>query len=325
MIVPQYWAEARLQHRNKNRHVTVRRFGWSDASQAEAQLHADSRCREALDRILAGDPLPRRDPKVPYNGADGLPIREEIVSRHGTSIITRNAYGARCLNSPHVLFADIDFAVQPSFRFSVAIYAGLLLTAIALAWQTESRAIFVVAGLLALMLGGTLSRTIYRIATATSGGAEQQARRRIARYLAHHSDWNLRLYRTPAGMRVVATHRLFSPGEPAVTAFFTALAADPVYVRMCINQQCFRARVSAKPWRIGITGHMRPRPGTWPVSPERLPGREQWIAAYESKAGAYAACMFITSAGSGVIHPQVQEVVTLHDELCSATRGLPIA
>jgi len=36
-----------------------------------------------------------------------VPIREEIVSRHGDTIITRNSYGARCLNTPNALFADI--------------------------------------------------------------------------------------------------------------------------------------------------------------------------------------------------------------------------
>jgi hypothetical protein len=40
---------------------------------------------------------------MPYNGAAGVPIREEIVGRHGETVITRNSYGARCLNMPNVL------------------------------------------------------------------------------------------------------------------------------------------------------------------------------------------------------------------------------
>src|SRR5688500_8191871 len=102
MIVPQYWAEGRVQHRAKGRQVTMRRFGWADTSQADAQAHADTRAQEALDRFLSGESLERREPKIPYNGADGVPIREEIVSRHGEAIITRNSYGARCLNTPNV-------------------------------------------------------------------------------------------------------------------------------------------------------------------------------------------------------------------------------
>ncbi|HNB89667.1 MAG TPA: hypothetical protein PLP91_04700, partial [Plasticicumulans sp.] len=107
MIVPAYWAEARRQQRKEGRQITVRRYGWSDASQADAQQHAETRAGEALQRLLAGERLDRREPKQPYNGADGLPIREEIVERHGTAVVTRNSYGARCLNVPDVLFADI--------------------------------------------------------------------------------------------------------------------------------------------------------------------------------------------------------------------------
>src|SRR5688572_18341267 len=66
-------------------------------------------------------------------------------------------------------------------------------------------------------------------------------------------------------------------------------SVDPVYRRMCRNQRCFRARVSPKPWRIGLTEHLRPRPGVWPVKPERLPQRNEWIRRYESQAGGVAA------------------------------------
>ncbi|UUZ56064.1 hypothetical protein LP419_12210 [Massilia sp. H-1] len=109
MIVPNFWAEARTQYRSKGKQITIRRFGWSDASQEDAQNNAQARADEALKRAVSGEPLPRRERKVPYNGADGLPIREEVVARHGETVITRNSYGARCLNTPDVLFADIDF------------------------------------------------------------------------------------------------------------------------------------------------------------------------------------------------------------------------
>jgi len=325
MIVPQFWAESRLQHQENGRQVTVRRFGWSDSSQGEAQSNADARGQEALNRILAGEKLPRRDPKIPYNGAAGVPIREEILERHGETIITRNSYGARCLNTPDVLFADIDFADRPSYTFSFAVFGVLIIAAAAVAWLSNSIGMGVTLVVLALLLIGAISNAVYRATKVATGDAEQVARKCIAKYLTVHPDWNLRLYRTPAGMRVIATHRPFSPIEPAVKEFFDAIATDPVYVSMCLNQQCFRARLSAKPWRIGIQTHMRPRPGVWPVAPDRFPVRNSWIAEYEKRAGSYAACSFVESLGSGVTHLLVQDVVELHDELSSATSSLPIA
>jgi len=325
MIVPQFWAESRLQHRKKGKQITLRRFGWSDSSQADAQSNADARVKEALARVLTGEKLPRRDPKIPYNGADGVPIREEIVSRHGETIITRNAYGARCLNTPNVLFADIDFPDRASLRFTFAVFGTLILLAVAAVWLTDSRGTGIALAVLSMFVAGPVSRATHRSLLAVAGGAEQAARKRIARFLAGHPEWNLRLYRTPAGMRVGAVHKLFSPGEPSVREFFNALETDPIYVAMCLNQQCFRARVSAKPWRIGIRSHLRPRPGVWPVAPNRLPVRNSWIADYEKAAGAYAACSFLESLGSGVVHPGAQSVLELHDALSSAGSRLPIA
>jgi len=91
MIVPAFWAEARRRHRDGNRQVTIRRFGWSDASEADAQAMAEARASEALRRLLGGEPLERREPKLAYNGATGVPIREEVLSRHGEEVVTRNA------------------------------------------------------------------------------------------------------------------------------------------------------------------------------------------------------------------------------------------
>ena len=111
----------------------------------------------------------------------------------------------------------------------------------------------------------------------------------------------------------MATHQPFEASSPPVLQFFLAVGTDPLYMRMCRNQQCFRARLTAKPWRIGVEGHMRPRPGIWPVRPERLQARTEWVSKYEHAAAAYAACHFIESVGSGKVHPEIGGVVELHD------------
>jgi hypothetical protein len=325
MIVPQYWAESRTQVRREGRQVTVRRFGWSDVSPQDAQAQADARAQEALERILSGENLRRREPKLAYNGAEGVPIREEIVSRQGETVITRNIYGALCLNTPNVLFADIDLQIDPSCRLTLFTFLAMVCGAAATGFATESRALGIVLGLVALILSGTVARGLLRLRQQIGGGAEQVARRRIARFVERHPHWSLRLYRTPAGLRVLATHQTFEPSDSAVTECFTAWDTDPIYVRMCLHQQCFRARVSPKPWRIGIRDHLRPRPGVWPVAPEHLPGRNAWIATYEAAAAPFAACEWIDSLGSGLVHPDVRPVLELHDELSRATQQLPLA
>jgi hypothetical protein len=126
MIVPEYWVRARGQGRSGRRQVTVHRYGWSDTSLVDATKMAETRVDEALQQILAGARLERRESLGVYNGADGVPIREEVVSRSGASVISRNSYGARCLNTPDVLFADIDFEEPAAANVSLGFFVCLL-------------------------------------------------------------------------------------------------------------------------------------------------------------------------------------------------------
>jgi ABC-type multidrug transport system fused ATPase/permease subunit len=324
MIVPTYWAEARLQEKTPERQVTVRRFGWSDASQADAQAKADARARDALTRIWAGEKLHRRDLKVPYNGAEGVPIREEIVERAGEMVVTRNSYGARCLNVPEVLFADIDLAraVKWQFGCGLILAAGAAALWLARGWARPGRLALVIAAAIGMAMAVTMFNDWWQ---------KFQMRRparvppRLKAFVARNPEWHLRLYRTPAGFRVLAMHRTFAPREPAVAEAFRAWQVDPLYAVMCWNQQCFRARLSAKPWRIGIAQHMRPRPGVWPVKPERLPERARWVADYEEAARGFAACRFVEAIGSSDVTVETESVRAAHDRWCAAESDLPLA
>ena len=324
MIVPKYWAEGRIQQKIAGKQVTVRRFGWSDVSQADAQANANVRASEAIARIARGEKsVARRDLKRAYNGSEGVPIREEIVERHGETVITRNGYGALCLNSPNVLFADIDFNWGPGGRLVWSVIALLLVAAIGIGWWLHPGLGFC-AGFFALASAYFIAWWLSDLGIRLTGGPERFARSRISRFLTRHPDWQLRVYRTPAGLRLLAMHRTFNPREDAVAEFFKAMGTDPIYAQMCIRQNCFRARVSPKPWRIGIPNHMKPV-GVWPVDPDRLPERHHWIDAYERKAKSFASCRFLKSVGCTVVHPAAADVQRLHDELCQANRDLEIA
>jgi len=327
MIVPQFWAEARIQRNRTKEHqqVTVRRFGWSDTSQAEAERMANERAQAAFQQIVSGKKLQRREPKIAYNGAEGVPIREEILSRHGEAVITRNTYGAHCLNTPDVLFADVDFKETVRAGALFATMAILLAGAIGLGVWRHSGAIAILGGVMALVLAYPLIAMRRKMWVRLRGGPEKSARARIDAFLRQHPDWNLRLYRTPAGFRLLAMHRLFDSHDPAVSECFTALGVDPVYTTMCKNQHCFRARVSPKPWRIGLGDHIRPRPGVWPVNPAHLETRQIWIRRYEDTSTRFASCRFVEAIGSSVVHPQAELVRELHDRMSQANSGREIA
>ncbi|MBL8858152.1 MAG: hypothetical protein JNL28_06605 [Planctomycetes bacterium] len=328
MRIPRYWAEAQAVGKREGRAITIRRFGWSDANLEAAASHAQERANEALGRALGGERLHRRDRKVAYNGADGLPIREETLSTHlnGGAIITRNSYGAHCLNVDSVLFADVD--LRPLFRLGcLAVLVGIGLGFVVAKWAnlTKPWAFLTIVGVAgAAYVSVRLAQALY---DRLSGGSAGRARARIRRFLRSHPDWNLRVYETPAGLRVLVMHRTFDPSADAdeVQGFFKALRTDPIYARMCTTQKCFRARLTPKPWRIGITQHMRPRPGVWPVAPERRALRDAWVARYEEKRKGYAACRWVSDLGGDGLDPRAVAVRDLHDRLSGALSQDPIA
>jgi hypothetical protein len=326
MIVPQYWAEARLKERVRGRYAVVRRFGWSDASPEEAQHHANARAREAMDRLHSGETIKRREPRVAYNGAEGVPIREEVLERHGETVISRNGYGAHCLNTPNVLFADVDYDDgDVGAKAGCAAILALGAVAAVIAIRQQSLSWFIGALLGAALVGLVLTFAIRVIWRQLGGGPAGRARRRLLRFLLAHPEWHVRWYDTPAGCRLLAMHRTFAPDEPEVAAFFAALGTDQVYVTMCRKQHCFRARVSAKPWRIGIGTHLLPRVQAWPVRPEVLPIRQKWVADYEREAQGYAACRFVQQFGARQVDPAAEAVRRLHDDRARATTKLHLA
>ena len=136
-------------------------------------------------------------------------------------------------------------------------------------------------------------------------------------------ELRLAVYATPNGLRVLALHDTYQPHAPVAIHLQQALGTDPTYLRLCRVQGCFRARVSPKPWRIGIRA-IRPG-GVWPVPPERVADRADWIARYEAAAQSYAACRFLEELGNGPTHSRCLEVQRMHDELSRARSELPIA
>ncbi|MBK9386805.1 MAG: hypothetical protein IPN34_18480 [Planctomycetes bacterium] len=326
MIVPAHWAEASRQHRASGKQITVRRFGWSEHSPAEAQAMAEARAGDALARAIAGEKLPRRERKVPYNGAEGVPIREEILANVGDAVITRNSYGARCLNTPYVFFADIDHPEGASLRTHLGSFLLVLVAGAIAAWFFGHQIFGVILTLIGLSGTARAVDFFWRRRVRSHGGLEGLALERVERCVRRDPSLGLRVYRTPRGLRVLATNRSFDPLEPAVQELFRALEVDPLYARMCTRQRCFRARLSAKPWRIGISEHLKPRPGVWPVRPEQRPRRERWVAEYERRARDFAACFHVATYGNPEFDPRVRPVVELHDAECRALEvGMPLA
>lgn len=335
MFIPRYWSEA--SHRERfagRRQATLRRFGWSSTSQEEADAHARRRVEEAVAALRAGGPealdeVTRRERTVAYAGEDGLPIREEVLAEHPTLdvVVTRNAYGAACLNTTRAMFVDVDakpsqVALAGCVGLLAGFVVGLLAGPILFGWSVWA------GGGAGLAAAGALTA----LARASAERRDLHVRDPLAWALARtrawcetHPAWRVAVYATPAGARLLPLHATFDAADDASFEFMRFVEADARYERMCRLQRCFRARVSPKPWRAGVTEHFRAG-GTWPVrDPARLAARAAWVRRYEAAAKGFASCRYVETIGAGRSDARVEAVRRLHDDLGRATSGLTTA
>ncbi len=257
---------------------------WSDASVDDAKIAAQTAAERLAAQFKAGE---LTNDKYGYGDR---PMREPVVREMRNAageqacVVTRNSYGCQVLNSAVALFVDIDFP------------------------EEKPKA----AGLFGSLFG-------------KKPAPEDPAKAPTAKaalWAQGHPGWNWRIYRTRAGMRLLATHALFDPADPVCEQVFQAMGADPLYRKLCQTQKCFRARLTPKPWRCRI-GHP---PTRWPFAD---PGEEHafgnWDAKYQAACGTKATCQLLDK-GSGEIHAELRAIVALHDEMTrAASPGFELA
>ncbi|HOX42432.1 MAG TPA: hypothetical protein PK668_02490 [Myxococcota bacterium] len=152
-------------------------------------------------------------------------------------------------------------------------------------------------------------------------GEERRALERFERLVRERPDLSFRVYRTFGGLRGLATQAPLVP-SPENLEVLTALDGDPLYLTLCREQACYRARLTPKPWRCG----QRPIHISYPFEDSGQAERcAEWVAAYRRRQMAFATCELVKVLGRPDIHPELQPFVTLHDERTRVGSGLPLA
>lgn len=261
---------------------------WSNVSQEDAQTKAIAAAEQTRAQWRSGE-LKRKEN---YQLTD-RPFREEIIqeisgiSDQPLAVVSRNLLGCLVLNTASLMFVDVDFPEPPGFF-------GKLFGRIFRRPPHES--------IEAVVLRRTL----------------QQAEIWCQRY----SGWGWRVYRTAAGVRLMATHAEILPDQPLVEQVFDHFETDPLYRRLCKSQNCYRARLTPKPWRCDCSH----APRRWPWKDDAaLQKFNLWDADYRMKADKYATCSLVRVIGNPTIPPKLASLVNLHDRLTRVDSQLTLA
>jgi hypothetical protein len=293
MYIPRYWAKAeQTVCRGKGftkleRHLIVWRG--SDLSLEAAQQQARQELAARIARFQRGEPLGH----YPHNIRPlREPVIETLTNQQGErlAVVTRNAAGCLVLNTAHVMFIDLDFAtaLRPDWRQSLAAVWG---------WVTGRR--------------------------AAQPDTEQRLLARVQEWHAREAgDWQVRVYRTHAGLRLLVGHRRFDPAAAATQELMRRLRSDRRYIQLCAVQACFRARLTPKPHRIGF--HRPPDRYPWTTEDE-LNRQRQWETTYAARSQDFAVCRWLCDLGPPTLHPDAWDIQRFHDAQTLATSGKPLA
>ena len=141
----------------------------------------------------------------------------------------------------------------------------------------------------------------------------------VRSWAANHRELGVRIYQTAAGLRMLVTNRTFSPKSGEATALLQAAGSDPLYVRLCQVQESFRARLTPKPWRVGI----RPSKLRWPFeSSEQKAALQHWVGNYDMASQQASVCKLVETVGPTEVAPEIAPILQLHDKLCCGNKPL---
>lgn len=303
MNFPKYWAQEEISTTNPaGKTIKLACWGWSDRNEAEARLVARQRAEQAAQAFSRGQPLRQ------YTGYSNRPLREEIIDRLETVagqpsvVITRNRYGALVLNTAEAMFIDIDFPQE-------------LVTDDGAEVNPDPTDAPPPPSLLDTLLG--------RPPKPTATQAPPTIWQVVERWAAQNPNVGLRAYRTHSGLRCLITTEVFDPTAASTQQVLQEFGSDPLYIKLCQSQACFRARLTPKPWRCNGMGGSYPA-YPWPTLGEEHQARK-WEQRYERTSGRYATCRLIQEFGPQQYHPAIARIVAWHDEQTRVGQRLPLA
>ena len=284
MLIPKYWAKGKkVVARPGKGNFNVINWQWSDASVDDARQKAESRAAEIAEKVLRGETLDR------YGYAD-RPLREEIKGsiqtpfQNEVGIITRNAYGSLVLNSANAMFIDIDIPEPPKPQ-KAGWFGG----------------------------GGKDSPIADKYLPAVQ---------KVETWAGKHPEYGMRIYATFAGLRCLITNAVFDPKSETALGILSELESDPLYVRLCKAQECFRARLTPKPWRCGFR---QPRDRFPWENPRVEADYRQWEKKYEAVISKYSTCRLIRQLGAADVDPDIEAITAYHDRVTCVASNLPLA
>ena len=276
MIIPKYWVKIEYPATDSTgKDITIVSRGWSLSSKEDAISLAKSRARKMLKRINH-----KNDSEsylVPY---DKIPLAEPIIENINDKV--GNLIGVITRNHEGCLVLNTKNLVfidvdLPKIRISL------------------------------------ICKILSIFFKETKKDSEQETYENIIKVLEHYR-LSARIYKTKAGFRIILENS-YSPDDFNLLKIMKELKADPLYIKLCKRQNCFRARLTPKPYRIGLSNLAH----KFPYQESEI---YEWETQYKNVISNYSVCVLLKTLNNS---PELNDLTKLHDQYCNIAANLPLA
>lgn len=141
---------------------------------------------------------------------------------------------------------------------------------------------------------------------------------RIRKLAPKYPKLSFRIYETYKGIRAIVRGNDHEAKSRAAQTMMKKFQCDGLYVFLCKKQNCYRARLTPKPFRMR-TKKMRFQ---YPYDPKLIPTMERWVTEYNEKSKKYSTCRFIEEVGQCMAD---EDLVVFHDQKTRALENHPLA
>jgi len=133
-----------------------------------------------------------------------------------------------------------------------------------------------------------------------------------------YATFGFRLYETAKGYRLLVTGVDFAPRSLESKMLMRAFEADMLYQWLCVEQNCYRARLTPKPYRIEQKAIRVSYLGRTHQQQQEL---DAWVHAYTNRSRAFSTCRLISSSAIA----QTNRVIEYHDRVTGVYNNYRLA
>lgn len=147
--------------------------------------------------------------------------------------------------------------------------------------------------------------------------AKQKLLAAFEKKAASYRGLSFHVYETYNGFRAIVTGRDFQADSADTKRMFRDFQVDPTYAYFCLRQQCFRARLTPKAFRMKCKTHRV----VYPRNEEEEARHREWVAVYEEACKRFGVCRFVRTLGTG----SRTAVIDFHDRVTKAHEAATLA